>query len=460
MFDFSWFNIFLLVFSIFLYTLFSKPRYSRQPPHCAGWTRFGPSQLFLNPSTFTSEMRKTLKSEIFSCDFFFHRLTFVFGKEYVEKITTSDNHLLNFESSYAPFLSTAFGYGMLNHQTVGPQVEVLKKYLTSKHLQVFVAKSSELIDNFYRSKLGSSGECDLQPLLQEITFQAGARNFLGDQFLAALPNYDYNSIFSGFEIGLRILIQFCPSFIVELKNAYERRKGRTYFEEVVLKLASIPITDPQNMLEEIIFRHSQEKGPTQKDDKILTNLVKLFVFGSSFNNYNVICFVVRELVKNNLWSKLREEQAQLQITLPFTQEKISSLKLLNQEIQRIGCENAFPFLLRKVQEDFPLGDFVIPAGDLIAFSPRITENPQQNLIFGSGLHACPAKKYALNSIATIIGILINQYEIVAKEEIIDSENQRLITFSAQGPIPVSYLRKPLSTTDKQEPVQIVHSLLG
>lgn len=112
------------------------------------------------------------------------------------------------------------------------------------------------------------------------------------------------------------------------------------------------------------------------------------------------------------------------------------MNVLTLHIDRIGAENAFPFLLRVVKSDFQLGKYVIPAGSCIAFSPKAET---QTFVFGYGVHACPARRYARNSMLTIISMLLRHFQFVVKEAP-PVKNKRLITFSTQADIIADYVR--------------------
>lgn len=436
----------LIVFILFfIQSIFIRPKI-KLPPFCSSWTRLGPSSLrHGNPMEFIANKRKELKSNVFSCYFYFHRITFVFGKDNVAAVTSAPNDILNFEESYSPFLGAAFGANMLTAYTIEPQVTVLKKYLDYENLQKFASKSGILASRLIKEKLGPRGECNLVDVIRDVVFSVGVRNFLGDKFLDALNAYDFNTIFSGFEqANIRVAINYGPKFLIKLVDYLEKRrysKIKTEFEKIVLRLASEPVTEPSNMLEELVFRHKEKNGPTLADDQTLVNLVKLFVFGSSFNSYNLVCFILTAFIeKKGLWAKLREEQKRIGFDPKnVTQEKIAEMKLLQEEMMLVASENTFPFLLRTVKQPFELDGYTIPNGDIIAWSQKISDNPLDNLLFGQGVHNCPATKYAKNSMMVVLASFIHHYSfrISAKETFV---NGRIITFSGQKPTIVDFER--------------------
>lgn len=437
--------IFIRAFIFFLFVYVQALfvwRKTNWPTYCPSLTKFGPSAMFRNPIEFTKQKRKEMKTDIFSCYFFFKRITFVFGQDNVYKVTSAPNEVLNFEESYGPFLNATFGSNMLTAYTLQPQVKVLTDYLTYPYLQEYVAKSAKLGSKLISEKFTSADSCNIEPILRDIVFQIGTRNFLGDKFLKALPDYDFKSIFSGFDIGVRLAMYYGPEILTWIKDYYDSCCEQSHFEKIVLELAKEKISNPTNMFEEIVYRHSDKDGPTLADDKTLTNLIKLFVFGSSFNSYNLICFILVELIQEpERWQKLKEEQRRIGFNpQSLTQEKLGEMELLNEEVMKIGSKHPFPFLLRTAKKDFELDGRIIPKGDIIAFSPRINDKTTDNLLFGLGVHACPAVKYAKNSMMVVLSLLIHHFTFTIKTPSEKFVNKRIITFSSQQPINVMYIR--------------------
>lgn len=439
-------GIFLLVAILFLFYLQALINWVEYkfPPICKSLIRLGPYAFFLNPMEFTSQKRKELRSDIFTINFFFKRLTFVFGEENVNRVTDANNEVLNFEESYAPFLGAAFGANMLTSYTIDPQVKVLLKYLSYNHLQDYALKSGRLATRLVK-ELGKSGECDIISVLRKIISSVGVRNFLGDDLLQALSEYDFDAIFSGFEqTGLRVAANFGPSCLNKFLDYLERnryQKVKTSFEKLVLKLAEKPITEPTNMFEELVFQHKDKNGPTLADDQTLTNLVKLFIFGSFFNSFNLLCCVIIYLIGNpEIVKQLREELIKIGFDpMNVTQEMIAKMEKLQEVVMNICCENAFPFLLRTAKHDFKLDGYIIPKGDLIAWSPRVNDKVEDNLLFGRGVHNCPATKYAKNSMMIVMAVLIYFYNFKPVDKIESFVNTRMITFSDKKPVKVAYV---------------------
>ena len=284
------------------------------------------------------------------------------------------------------------------------------------------------------------------------SFNVGTRNFLGDDFLEALKVYDYESIFGGFEMWLQLLIKYVP-FAGILKSYLDHFKARSTFAKIALRLAAQKEgkTTRENMFEEIVYQKHEFDGPVEGDEAIMINLLKLFVFGSSFNGYNMMTYFVKSCLNFSAtatWKELRVEQERVDREFGpiMTNGKRSAMEKLYHALMSEMFKNTFPFLLRKTKVDFEINSYVIPKGQFVAFSPQLEhtssggkyiDDQQFNLIFGKGTHVCPVKKYAITSMMIILSILIKNYDF----ELIETKpmvNTRLVTFPKQPPIIVKY----------------------
>lgn len=427
-----------------LYTLFNT-KGTGNIPMFKSLTRVGPLLLFKNPLEFAKQGRK-LHGDVFQCWLMGKKWTFVFGQENVKSIVSAENHVANFESAYQTFLTMAFGRGILTKKTAPKQLPVLQKYLRTKYVQSYIQPTSELIGKMIDERLGQSGEVNLQRLLLDLSFTAGTRNFLGDKFLETLKDYDYETIFGGFEMGGNFVIQYLPF----LKGIIEKlQKPSTFDKAVIAMVENTKVDEDGNMFELVVQDRNNTDGPTDADDRILINMMKIIVFGSGFNGYNMLSYFFRAtLGDDELYRELRDEQVALSEKYPeASYQKLNEMNKLYKALMTQMYQNTFPFLLRCAEEDIPLENgSVVSKGSFVAYSPQIEhegtsfdDDAQFNLIFGRGTHACPARQYALNTMLVIGGTLIQRYKLTpisAKPMV----NNRLITFSPQTEIRVKYER--------------------
>ncbi|SNW63015.1 Cytochrome P450-like protein [Orpheovirus IHUMI-LCC2] len=445
--------IFLLI-GIKLFNINSGKRIT-DPPIYPSLTILGPMELFKNPLDFARKARSSLGVDVFTVWMLGKKLTFVFGKENVLKLTDAENTELNFEDAYQTFLKMAFGNGILNKKTAPEQVALLKKYLADDYVEGYLEPSYNLAKKIIGERLGDGGEVDIQEVVLKTSFTIGARNFLGTDFLQTLKDYDYKSIFSGFEMGMQFATEYIP-LVGRLKNIYDKYRTPTPFAKAVMQLAKEKemakqeglLTEDHNMFENAVLRRHDQNGPSKGDDDILINLMKIIVFGSGFNGYNMMSYFLRANVGNEeLWNKLREEQRMLDEKYgeeTINSKKISEMRLLYESLMKEMFKNTFPFLLRSTEHDYQIGDYIVPKGHSVAYSPQIEHDGKEyindqhfNLIFGKGTHACPARKYAKNSMMIILSLLIKNYNfgLLKSEPMV---NTRLITFPTQPSIQVKY----------------------
>ncbi len=445
------------ILRVFLVNYDHRPNES---PLYQSWTTIGPFELIKNPLEFVRKARDQLKTPIFSSWILGQKIVFVTGKENVLKVTDAKKEILDFGSAYRNFLQMAFGKGILTEHTLDPQVKILVSYLGDSYLNAYLEPTAILARKIIFETLGEKGKTDITQLLLKTSFNVGTRNFLGDDFLEALKVYDYESIFGGFEMGLQFLTEYVPlaGVLKSYLDNFNVFTIRSTFAKVALKLAAQKggKTNRENMFEEIVYQKHELDGPVEGDEAVMINLLKIFVFGSAFNGYNMMtyfiksCLVATKPVKSiavATWQELREEQEKIEEEFGplMTNGKRAAMEKLYHALMSEMFRNTFPFLLRKTKVDFEVGPYVVPKGQFVAYSPQLEHSGEYiddqhfNLIFGKGTHLCPAKKYAINSMMIILSILIRNYDL----ELVEAEpmvNTRLVTFPKQPSIIVKYRR--------------------
>lgn len=440
-------------------------RTEKSPPCYPSRTTFGSSEFFVNPLDFVRQAQHKLGSPIFSTWMAGMQLTFVRGEKNVAALTTCKNDVASFPLGYRYFLLPTFGNHILTERTAGSQIELLNRYLVKTYLDSYILPTQKLVQSLMSKHLsgdshrqpGPKGVIDLRALLMEISFSAGARNFLGSDFLSALEKYDYSKIFGGFEMGARFLLQFIPgtNFLLEQIN-----KVRPFddFEKIVHSMSSGRVIDkPKNVFEDLIKTSHDPNGPTLGKFSVLVNLVKLFVFGTGFNGYNALTFFFRDVLpKKELCQRLITEQLELDKKYgpDFSLNKAFEMKLLNETLAADMFSNTFPFLLRYSKQEIPIGDIIIPKGHIVAYSPQLEHEDQSSISaegtvipasakinhgFGINQHPCPAKTYVLITLRIILSEFLKSYRYTIKEAK-PSVNNRLVTFPTQPPLIVEYER--------------------
>lgn len=447
-----------------------KKKHPKAPPFEPSITSMGPKQLFANPLEFVPEQYAKHQTNAFSCHMLGGIVTFVRGKENVERVTKAPEEHLQFAEAYALFLR-AFGRGILTHQTATKQVALLKRYLRVENLIDYVNVGYPLVREVLSKAMpDKSGHVDLSQLLLSVTFRAATRNFLGEEILKSgiLESYEYGKVFGSFELAANAITLLMP-WLNGTRAWIERNWMRpNEFSTVVQRLANevtvARLANPSNVFEDIVSRRKDKDGPTMGDKDVMVGLVKFFVFGTGFNSFNMMNYFVREVITLDalqrqfeaqskkyrdltpiptLWELLREEQKKLDEKHGATPSlaKIADMTLLRTALRKAMSDNCFPFLLRRTKEDFQLADdIVIPKDQWIAFSPRLEHLADYgaNLTFGDAVHACPAERYAWNSMCLILSELIKGWDFTPVSEIERAKNSRLITFSMQPPLVVNY----------------------
>lgn len=490
----------IIVLSCILFFTNKRKQIGKKPLHIQPYNPFGPLSLITNPLDTARKIRKETKQDIFtvnSCVWGIgSKVTYVLGVENTKVIVKAKSDVLSFASAYKPFLLGAFGYGVLNEQTCPRQVGLLNKYLKVNYLPIYITASHILVNNLLdklipttargittsssldslpvpgnpSSSLSSSSSYsdmsieveekkeykvyDLQPILLALGFNVGVRNLLGEECLSFLKDFDYKGIFDAFEL---------TSVLRGIISEYSPLKLRkeTDFDRLVDKIidtTNIPAdVVPKNTFQDMIKEKHNPEGYTLGRRDVLKNQIKIFIFGSSFNGYNTLCYTFRKIINDPaLLDKLKKEQTMLS-GMPMGQEKLNKMRELKRILTIVLIENSFPSLLRKVLvDDFVVDEFHIPKGHIISYSPTLVHEDQKisnlssdtelddmakmfELSFGAGEHLCPAKPYVMNSMLLIASNIIARCDILKKEELTNPPNKRMVTFPHQSAIE-AYIR--------------------
>lgn len=434
--------------------LFYKPVIKNEPPCYNSYTRLGPLEFFRNPLEFARKARKELNSDVFSCWMLGKKMVFVCSKDNAIKLTEADDNIMNFSRAYSTFIGMAFGDGVLTPTVAGGQLNILKTYLTDTYVESYIQPSYELARKLINERMVTSGTIDLSKLLLEVSFTVGTRNFLGKPGLEALKDYEYDSIFNGFEMGMQFVTEFIP-FSSKLKGVYDKVKPPSKFYSAIHKLSTDPsVHTEDNMLVGVLTEYLNKSHVVPTFDK-LVNLCKIICFGSGFNGYNMLSYFFRhtlpkegEKEKRQVYEQLRQEQENIYSKEgdKYSSPRLAQYTQLYYHLMKVMYANTFPFLLRYSQKPYQIGEHIVPENSLVAYSPQLEhdgssyiDDSRFNLIFGKGTHACPAKKYAKNTMMMVAGYLISNYDMTLLSAA-PMVNNRLVTFPTQPSIWVNYKR--------------------
>jgi cytochrome P450 len=420
------------------------------------YTSLGPIELFVDPMSFIEERNRELSTEIFSAFMGGAHTTFITNAKDIEAVMSKENaDIFYFPGPYLPAIQATFSEKLLTPKMFAAQRQLLCDYLTPKHLNAYLNPSLKLSKSILAT-YGGSGKTvvvDFKDIALDTVFGTAIRNFLGDELVEYRKSYSYNDAFNGFDLVKSAV----PILFPNVYSIYQRYiKAHDAFDKAVISIIRkreaqfAGLKRPEhggynNVLDEIIARR-YEKGEgslTDGDLKVLLNLVKLFVFGTGLNSYAFVVYMIYWLLEDpaTRWEQLRAEQLELVKTYgeDLSPEKLMAMKQLIKALdQRMG-ENCFPLLLRQVMQDFKLPGTgkVLPAGGLVAFSPRMQYALKQlDIVFGAGAHTCPAEGYArrVSMQGNLAVILLGIKRIIRVVSAVKPANKRLITFPNFPPI--------------------------
>jgi cytochrome P450 len=464
------------------YVLYPRHRKepSSAPPFHSSYTSLGPVDLLTDPLRFIAEKNRELKTTAFSSYMLGAHATFISDPKDIEDVMSKGKaEICRFPDPYVRVIRGGFGRRILDSSTVHAQVELMKAYLTPERLKTYLRPSLKLsgsvLGMLTREK---TGRIDLTAAAREMVFGSAIRNFMGDELLASSGDFAYAKAFDAFDVVKQIGPIMFPSI-----HGFYQRNIRPYDDFDRAIIAIVRKTEKEyaakvkagkaehkapgeyiNLFEEVIARR-HEKGLgslTWADLAVLINFIRFVVFGTGFNTFNFVVYFFFWLLEQPVaaWQELREEQYALDDKYgadSISFEKINGMKKLRAIADTVMAQNCFPLLLRAVAEDFTLkSGMVVPAGGVVAFSPRMQhEAKQMNLTFGGGAHPCPAEWYSINSLLTNVSLVVKHINVVNVVSAVKPINKRLLTLPNLPPILIDYevverLPRPVSKGNLRE----------
>lgn len=437
----------------------------RKYPNAADWvssyTTICPLEFKRRPLYFVAANHAARGGKPFSCHLLGTTVTFVAGESNVAHVTNAEESTIRFAGTYGPFLEM-FGEDILTIHTARPQMDLLQRWLKKKDVENYIDWGYETImESFQKFMPNTEGEVDLAQALMMTMARAAGRNFFGKEVVdsGVLDHFGYTNVFNKFELFIHIIKVLTPSWL-QATRAWIGNKisGPDQFAVLIRKLTNtIPaerLKKPTNVFEDIASLRGDPNGPSAGKESSLAGFNNFFFFGSFFNSFHMADLFLRVVMLQGLWTELRNEQFALDAIhgRKPTQAKIQSMTKLRQYLGQVLDDNCMPLLLRTAVEDITLPDGTfIPAGELIAFSPRleqlarISKGPEavkasERMTWGRGKHRCIAETYAMNGMCVAASELIRGWDITPMQKVVVEENLRALTFPTQPSLKGRYRR--------------------
>lgn len=335
-------------------------------------------------------------------------------------------------------MTPIFGHGVVFDAPIkrkNQQLQMLMPALRDKPMRTYSDLIVEEVEGLI-SAWGDEGELDLLEFTKELTIYTSSHCLLGPEFRHEL-NKEFAEIYHDLERGIQPIAYVFPN--LPLPVFRRRDKARARLQSLVTEIMdrrSKERSDSPNVFQTLIDA-TYEDG-TKLTPHEITGMLIATIFAGHHTSSGTTAWVLIELLRNPEWmQKVVGELDQLfgkdgGVTFESLRQ-IPNLESVLKEVLRL--HPPLIILMRKVLEDFKIGDMTIPAGKFVCAAPAITHriaslfpdperfdpdrySPERqedkNLYawqaFGGGRHKCSGNAFALFQIKAIFCILLRRYE--------------------------------------------------
>ena len=421
-----------------------------------------------NPHEFMMKLRAKL-GDVAEFKMFHQDMVLLTGEKASEAFYRAADEVLDQGAAYK-IMTPIFGHGVVFDAPIkvkNQQLQMLMPALRDKPMRTYSDLIVEEVEGMIAG-WGEEGEIDLLEFTKELTIYTSSHCLLGPEFRHEL-NKEFAAIYHDLERGIQPIAYVFPN--LPLPVFRRRNKARARLQDLVTEIMdrrSKSRSDSPNVFQTLIDA-TYEDG-TKLTPHEITGMLIATIFAGHHTSSGTTAWVLIELLRHPEWmKKVVDELDQLfgpDGAVSFESlRQIPNLESVLKEVLRL--HPPLIILMRKVLEDFSIGDITIPAGKFVCAAPAITHriaslfpeperfdpdrysperHEDKNLYawqaFGGGRHKCSGNAFALFQIKAIFCILLRRYEfeLVTAPETYRDDYTKMVVEPA-SPCKVRYRRR-------------------
>jgi len=478
-------NILLVVgAAVFLYAAVTLVRYNTRrksdPPIYPSYIPFIGHVVSFGADTlgFLTRRKKELGG-VYTVNMFGNRVTIVADPRLHSQFFTPRNDILSPREVYA-FMTPIFGEGVAysaSYPRMREQINFLSEELTLAKFQNFTPAIQTEVRRFCTKHwVGDSGDVNIMSDCGTLTINTACQCLFGEDLRQRLDAKRFADLLIDMEQAIIPPALFLP-FLLKLPfpAMTKCKKARQELDET---------------LQRIVKERAAEPESDQRTSDLLSSLVgAVYRDGTRMSAHEVCGMIVAAMFAGQHTSTITATWTLLHLSQPqnakYLQQVLAEIAEFGQNITYDNVMNDMPLLdrcvresirrdpplimlMRKVLMDLRVGDYVVPAGDIIAVSPLLshhdetafpdprTWSPERDLRkvdgafigFGGGVHKCIGEKFGILQVKTIVATILSEFELKPLHPTIPEPNYHA---AVVGPIgsqcTMRYIRrKPQSGT--------------
>lgn len=430
-------------------------------------------QFGIHPLNFLQHVKKSVKSGIFTINIFGNRVTVVADPRNHSGFFAPRNEILSPREVYA-FMTPVFGEGVAYgapYSRMREQLNFLAEELTIKKFQNFCPAIQSEVRKFTAANWkGESGEINLLEDISAMIINTACQCLFGEDLRKRLDARRFSRLLAEMEQSLVAAGVFLPILLsLPLPSAKKCQRARQ---------------ELQDILSDIIIARQQENVQNDSNTSdLLTGLMSaVYRDGTPMSPHEVCGMIVAAMFAGQhtstitaTWTFLHLMQPNNKSALDRVLAEISEFpdnldydtvmnhmeftdKCARESVRR---DPPLLLLMRKVMVDTKVGEYIVPAGDIIACSPLVShrdeeafEKPSEwipdrvskiegaNITFGQGVHKCIGEKFGLLQVKTIVATVLKEFDFVPLHPTIpEPDYHTMVVGPTVSQTRVRYIRK-------------------
>lgn len=374
------------------------------------------------------------------------------------------------QSAAYKLMTPIFGEGIVFDAPLHRKDEQLKMLMPSLQMSAMKQHSSKVVQEVEDliANWGDSGEIELVEFMKQLTINTASHCLLGREFRYEMSD-EFAHIYHDLEKGVNPLAYHYPYLPIPAFKKRDRARAR--LQQLVggiIQKRKAQTEKPSDMFQTLI--DATYKDGTKLTDNEITGMLLGAIFAGHHTSSGTAAWVLLEMLKQpKILRDVHKEVEDLlgtdgEVTFQSLRE-VPKLENVLKEVLRL--HPPLIVLMRQVEQDLPVGDYVIKKGDMVWAAPPVTQrigslfpNPDvfdpdryaegreedKNLDayqpFGGGKHKCSGNAFAMFQIKAIFCILLRRYDfelVDAPDTYVDDYTQMIV--QPKEPCRVRYKRR-------------------
>jgi len=425
-------------------------------------------QFAMNPYGFMKRAHDE-EGEVVAFKMFNQRIVLLTGEQASHAFYRAPDEQLDQSAAYK-LMTPIFGEGIVFDAPIQRKDEQLKMLMPSlqisamkQHSGKVVQEVEEMIGNW-----GDSGEIELVEFMKQLTINTASHCLLGREFRYEMSD-EFAHIYHDLEKGVNPLAYHYPNLPIP---AFRKRdKARARLQELVggiVQKRKQQTEKPSDMFQTLI--DATYKDGTKLSDNEITGMLLGAIFAGHHTSSGTAAWVLLEMLKQpQILHDVRKEIEDLlgsdgEVTFQSLRE-VPKLENVLKEVLRL--HPPLIVLMRQVEQDLQVGEYVIKKGDMVWAAPPVThrmddlfpepgkfdpsryepgKEADKNLDayqpFGGGKHKCSGNAFAMFQIKAIFCVLLRKYEFELVDTVdhyVDDYTQMIV--QPKAPCRIRYTRR-------------------